>query len=111
MNAYTILCQMSGEWGVNGSLIHFPVYGHYIPWPYLLDSGEPGNSTTYYQNIGVASLASISAVGGRAIIPSPNPRPENYRASTNEGPPGHINLSQTYVTNIASPCGTASYTV
>ena len=37
-DAYTILCQMSDGYGVNGCLIYFPVYGHYIPWPYLLDS-------------------------------------------------------------------------
>ena len=109
-DTYTYLGQLSPAWSIDGSIIHFPIYGHYFIYSCLLFPTEPENPTTNYQNICIAPLTSVSTIGTSSIISSPTLDWEKHGAPINEGPHAlYNNLSQVCITFSASGCGTQYY--
>lgn len=109
-DTYTYLGQLSSQWGIDGSTIHFPDLGPYFLWS-CLRSSELTHSSPNHQAICIAPLHTPSTLGKSSVISAPTRPWEKHGFPVNEGPHAMYHANKTYITYSASSCGTQYYSL
>lgn len=107
-DTFTYLGQLSDEWGIEGSTIHFASFGNPFIWS-CRRSSELTLSLANYQAIRIAPLLTPSKLGPSNVISAPTRPWEKHGAPVNEEPHALCHANKTYISYSASPCGAQLY--